>query len=675
MKLPVSWMRDFAAVPDDPSTIAGRLGSCGFEVAGVDGDVVDFEITANRPDCLSVYGLAREAATAGDVTLAPAPDGPKRPGAAGMPVSIGDAGCGRYALALAKIKVAPSPAWLADRLQAAGVRPINNIVDITNYVMIEAGHPLHAFDVAKLSGPEIRVRRARAGEKLRTLDGIDRTLDDTMLVIADRESAVAVAGVMGGAASEVSSTTTHVAIESAWFLPSSVRATSRRLGLKTEASARFERGADLTAPVRVLRRVLALIEETGTGAVIGGISDVYPRVFEPRRVALSRIRLARLLGDQIPDADVARILGRLGFGVSTGPLGWDVTVPGFRVDVAREADLIEDVGRHWGFDRIPATFPALRSAPAGMAPGVERDRRLRRVLCGAGLQEACTFTFIEREAARPFAADADVVAIANPLSEKLAVLRPSILPGLLDAVIYSRRRETAQVRLFEIGAVVHPTGESSRTGWMLTGPRSGHWSGTGGDLDVFDATGVAELAGDVFGVTVHARPADRPWFVRGRAADLFLGEGSAAVCVGCAGEIRPDLVAARGLSAGGAVVGGEIDHAALAGAGAAVPARVTPLPRYPSVVRDVSIFVSDRLPAADLRGTIRSVAPPTLVSVQEFDRYEGQAVPEGMIGLSVRLTFRDRDRTLTDADVQRATDAIVAALVAGHGAVLRGRAD
>ena len=253
MRLPLDWLREFVAAPDDAPAVASRLAACGFEVAAIEGGVIDFEITANRPDCLSVYGLAREASTAFDLDLKAAPSGSDRPGLAGIPVSIGDPGCGRYAAAVADVKVGPSPAWLSDRLMAAGVRPINNVVDVTNYVMIETGHPMHAFDIARLAGPEIRVRRARPGEPLTTLDGEARTLDETMLVIADRERAVAVAGVMGGAPSEVSAGTTRVVLESAWFVPASVRATARKLGLKTEASARFERGADITAPVRALR--------------------------------------------------------------------------------------------------------------------------------------------------------------------------------------------------------------------------------------------------------------------------------------------------------------------------------------------------------------------------------------------------------------------------------------
>jgi phenylalanyl-tRNA synthetase beta chain len=673
VKAPLTWMREFAPLPDDAAAVASRLGACGFEVASVDGDVIDFEITANRPDCLSVYGLAREAATAFDVALTSGNASlPDPQGKALLPVSIGDAGCARYAMAVASVTIGPSPEWLAARLTAAGVRPINNIVDITNYVMLEVGHPMHAFDLAKLGGPEIRVRRARDKETLVTLDGVTRTLDDTMLVIADRERAVAVAGVMGGAGSEVSAATTKVAFESAWFLPASVRSASRRLGLKTEASARFERGADISAPARALRRALQLLTQTGAGEVTGGISDVYPRPAAARTVELSRARLARLLGDTVPDTHVERILAHLGFTVRGAADGWSVDVPTFRVDVAREADLIEEVGRHWGFDRIPATFPALSAVPRPMSPAIARDRKLRRILTGAGLQEACTFTFIEREAAEPFAADADtLVPIANPLSEKFAVLRPSLLPGLVDALVYSRRRETAEVRIFESGAVFSSAGETTSVGWLLTGARLSHWSGDASPADFFDARGIADLVSAAFGVRVSARAATRPWFVPGRTAEIALGDD----VLGVVGEVVPALLAARGLPAGPPVVGGELALAPLVREDAGAPRRITPLPRFPSIVRDLSFFIGERLPAAEVRGTIRSNAPPTLVSVREFDRYQGKGVPDGMISLSVRLTFRDNDRTLTDVEVQRSVDAILAALAARHGAILRGKTE
>jgi phenylalanyl-tRNA synthetase beta chain len=674
MRVPVSWLREFVDVPD-PDQVARRLAECGFAVESLDGDVIDLEITANRPDCMSVYGIAREVATGFGVgrrpDVATGVEGARarrESGGARLPVSIGDAGCGRYALAVADVNVAPSPDWLAARVIAAGLRPINNIVDVTNYVMLELGHPMHAFDASKLAGPEIRVRRARPGEKLRTLDGQDRTLDETMLVIADRDRAVAIAGVMGGAASEVSAATGQVAIESAWFLPASVRAMSRRLGLKTEASMRFERGADPSMPARALARALALLEQIGAGRAAGPIIDVFPRPIERPPVSLSRTHLKRLLGIDVPDADVERILSALEFRVTKTASGWQVAVPTFRIDISREADLIEEVGRHYGFDRIPATFPSLQTVPRPSSPEIAQGRTVRRLLTGAGLQEAVTFTFIDEAAAALFDS-AGLVPLRNPLTEKFAVLRPSLLPGLLDAVAYNLRRESEDVRLFEVGAVFAPAGERTRAGWVLTGSRGSHWSGASGSVDFSDVKGVAELVALASGARMDVeRSDDLPWFTAGRSARLrFDGQSD-----GWVGEIAPAVLQARGLPSGTIVYGGEIELHALAAAAVSSARPIDPLPKHPSIVRDLSLVIDQRLPAADVRGTIRAHAPVTLVSVREFDRYQGKGVPEGQVSLSVRLTFRDPDRTLTDAEVQRAIEAIVAALAREHQATLRG---
>ncbi len=689
MKVPLGWLRDFVDAPADARVVAERLAECGFELAGLDNDVIDLEITANRPDCLTIAGISREVATAFRTVTHEVASATLRPPAPGVdpliPVRIEHEDCGRFALAVVDVKVGPSPSWLADRLLAAGVRPINNIVDVTNYVMIER-HPMHAFDAEKLAGPELRVRSAIPAEQLTTLDGQTRTLDPTMLVVADRDRAVSVAGVMGGANSEVSSGTRRIALEAAWWRPAQVRRTSRRLSLKTEAAARFERGADINGPVQAVARALNLIESMGAGRPVGATLDVYPHPVLAETVLLRRHALARLLGDHVPDEEVERILRSLGFGIAHAPGGWQVEVPTFRVDVRREADLIEEVGRHWGFNRIPATFPPLRGAPAASSPRVTRDRTVRRVLTAAGLQEATTFTFIEQDAARPFVADASsVVAIANPLSEKFGVLRPSLLPGLLDALIYNRRREAPSVRLFEAGSIFAPAGERHAVGWVLTGARGDHWSAADGSIDFFDAKGVAELLARAFGAAVDAHPVDLPWFVRGRAARLLVSAdrpgasarhpfaaASAGVPIGVVGQVRREVAAARGLADQEIIVAGEIDLDTLVEAGAAADRRVASLPRYPSIVRDLSILIDERLPAASVRGTIRSSAPATLITIREFDRYQGRGVPTGQVSLSVRLTFRAPDRTLTDTEVQEAVDAIVAALAGEHGAVLRG---
>jgi phenylalanyl-tRNA synthetase beta chain len=664
MKLPLDWLRQFVDVPNDAALVAARLAACGFAVESIDGDVIDFEITANRPDAMSVAGLAREAATAFGAAMHAPPHRTLSVGQTPLKVSLGDAGCGRYALAVADVTVRPSPDWLAARLVAAGIRPINNIVDVTNYVMIETGQPMHAFDAARLAGGEIRVRRARAAESLTTLDGESRTLDETMLVIADRDRAVAVAGVMGGATSEVSAGTTRIALESAWFLPASVRTTARRLGLKTEASTRFERGADLNAPVAAIARAIDLLVDVGAGAMVGGVTDVFPKAVAPRRVRLRRSRLAAVLGDHVPDADIARILTGLGFRVTAAPDGIDVDVPSFRVDVTREIDLVEEVGRHWGFDRLPASFPALRGIPRPSAPGIARGRFLRRLLGGAGLQEAVTFTFIDAAAGAPFTAPDDAVVITNPLSEKFGVLRPSIAPGLLESLRYNLNRQASDVGLFEVGTVFSATrGERPCVGWVLSGTRGSHWSAATADITFSDTKGIAELLASACGVAMDVVSADdRPWLTPGQRATVILG-GHRAGWIG-------RLATPPGEEP---VFAGELDIEHLSGGASAAPRAIHALPRYPSVVRDLSILIDERLPAADVRGTIRTIAPDTLVSVREFDRYQGKGVPDGQVSLSIRLTFRHPDRTLTDAEVQQAIETIVGALSTHHQAALRGR--
>src|SRR5262245_53654511 len=426
MKILLSWLREFVDVPGTAEQIATTMSVRGFAVEGVeslpeyteavsaDGTVartpaasadavIDFEVTANRPDCRSVAGMAREIATAYGLQV-------RRPVAGGSSLALtslksveqGDIDiaieskelCPRYVGAVADVKVGPSPEWMQARLRAAGVRPISNIVDVTNYVLLELGQPMHAFDYTKLGGGKIRVRTAQPGETLRTLDGQMRSLTPDMLVIADAERPVAIAGVMGGADSEVSGETQTIVLESAYFTAQSVRRTSKALRLKTEASIRFERGTDPRLPVTAMERACALLELTRAGTARGTILDRYPLRLEPAVLRLRRDRVTGLLGTAVPDQDVKRILEGLGFAIRDTGTGWDVTVPTRRVDVLREVDLIEEVARHYGFDRIPVTFPALTAPPPPIDPRIMQARGLRAIMTGAGFSEAVTFGFI-----------------------------------------------------------------------------------------------------------------------------------------------------------------------------------------------------------------------------------------------------------------------------------------
>jgi len=684
MRLVLSWLRDFVDIDASADQIAEKIGLRGFEVASVESlpnhpaypdkpeGVIDFEVTANRPDCLSVMGLAREVATAFNIPYAPThvTNGAVVPTGANdrLKIALEDEQLGpEYVGAVMDITNVLSPEWIKLRLQAAGVRPISAIVDITNYVMIERGHPMHAFDLAKLAGGEIKVRRAKKGEVLTTLDNVERKLDDEMLVIADRDRAQAVAGVMGGLHSEVSAGTKTIVLESAYFMPASVRKTSKRLGLKTEASARFERGADINGALDAMQRAIALIDFIKAGKVSGPIVDCYPSPRKPLTLHLRRDRLAALLGVRVPDDDVVRILRSLGLGVAAAGDGWDAVAPTFRVDLLREVDLIEEVGRHYGFERLPTTFPVMKQPAPPPDPRIARDDLIRRVMTAAGLAEAVTFGFIEAKAAALFEPDtAKLVPLANPLTAKFDTLRPMLLPGLVDAVAHNRRHGRKDVGLFEIGTRFAPTGETRAVALTLTGAATEHWKGGAREADFFDAKGIVETLGKALGVPLQFQTGNVSYLVDGQTAKIM----SAGKAVGIAGRVAPAIVDQRGAPKQDAVFVAELDLDALSAAAVSRGDKARPLPRHPFVVRDLSIVVDAALPAETIRGTIQSAGAGSLSSVGFFDRYQGKGVPEGKVSLSLRLTFQ-ADRTLTDAEVQAQFDTILAALKDKHAAVQR----
>ncbi len=683
MRIVLPWLSELVAVPGEPERIASEIALRGFEVASVeDGPipVIDFEVTANRPDCMNHLGIAREASVIWNLPVTP-------PAVATLDtigsqsdvsVSIEDPElCPRYCAQVFDIRVGPSPRWLAERLEAAGVRPINNIVDITNYVMLEFGQPMHAFDLDRLAGRRLIVRRAREEETLKTLDGIERELDEEMLVIADADHATAIGGVMGGRSSEIGPGTTRMALESAYFQPGSVRRTSKRLGLKTEASIRFERGGDVAAPPVGIARAAALFEKIEAGRAVGALVDRYASPRPAVGVTLRAERIKRLLGQHVPPADVPRILEPLGFRVAAETSGrserWEVTVPSFRVDVTREADLVEEIGRHYGFDRLPVTFPPLEAPQPPPDPAIARTRQVRQVLTAAGFSEAMTFAFIERQAALPFCErGTEPPAVANPLSESYAVLRPSLLPGLVDAAAHNRRRERRDIQLFETGSRFTAAGEGRAAAMLWCGSAEPlHWSAPARAVTFFDVKGVVEQLCSAFGVATEFISADRDFLVKGRSAEVWTIERDGRHLLGVVGQLTPTVVGARGFPDTEEVYAAEIDLTQLGALAAGDDLRAQALPRHPSIVRDLSILVDEVLPAAAVRGTIRSAAPATLASIVEFDRYQGKGVPEGRVSLSLRLTFRAPDRTLTDEEVQDATGRVLTALRTTHGAEQR----
>ena len=535
MRLPCLWLTELVKVPGDPESIAAALALRGFKVASVQHGrqpVIDFEITANRPDCLSVIGLAREASAAFGLPLQ-LPDRAMPPAGQPQPieVTIEDPDlCPRYCAQVFEVRpngLRESPAWMRERLEACGVRGINAIVDVTNYVMLEMGQPTHAFDLARLAGRALRIRRAKPGEKIRTLDGLDRALEPDMLVIADAERAQAIGGVMGGAPSEIGPGTKLLVLESAYFKPASVRRTSKRLGLKTEASTRFERGADVNAAPAAIARAAALLQQIGAAQPLGPTIDKYPAPRPLLTLTLRSSRIEGLLGMRIADADVPRILEPLGFEIAPRAshlaprTEWTVTIPSFRVDVLREVDLIEEIARHDGYVGLPATFPELTVPQPPPDARTLRDRLLRQVLTACGLSEAVTFAFIEVAAAAPFAEASAIVSVENPLSESYAVLRPSLLPGLVDAAAHNRRREHHDIRLFETGTRFSTAGETRAVAAVWSGAGAPpHWSGPSRPADFADVKGVVEALGRALGVELDYAPASVPYLVAGRTAEV-----------------------------------------------------------------------------------------------------------------------------------------------------------
>jgi phenylalanyl-tRNA synthetase beta chain len=645
------------------------VGSSFLEAYGLDDVRLVVDVTPNRPDLLSHLGLAREVAPGGerDLRLPPLPDsaaasleirGHGRSGSTGgVEVTIDDPdGCPRYLGAVIRgVRVGPSPAWLASRLRNVGLRPINNVVDATNYVLLEIGQPLHAFDLDRL-GRTVRVRRATAGERIRTLDGTDRELDAHTLVIADGFRPVAVAGVMGGEDTEVSDATTDLFLECALFEPRSVRRTARALGLSTDSSYRFERGVDPELQPRALRRLAELILGVAGGRVEGEALDLHPAPVERTTVPLRIERVQRVLGVPIPAARVEAVLGDIGFAVAAGaPL--QVSVPGHRPDVTREIDLIEEVARRVGYDVFPEEFQPFRPSAVPQDALVPVAQRLREHFRGAGFLESRTVGFAPAAEGR--------VPLLNPLSAEESHLRDSLVPGLLRRVEHNWARGTRDVRLFEIGTVFLPDSgerprEEVRVAAACTGLRQpSHWTGTGADsaYDAWDLRALLEeLAGWLGGG--RAAPADPVWLAP------WTREGERLVL-----ERDGQMV-----GGGGRVAEHAIDAPAWAEPLWVLEARVTaddpstkevryrPLPDRPASERDLALLTPASVAAEQVERSIREAAGELLEDVGPFDVYEGPGVPEGTRSVAWRLRFRAADRTLTDAEVDVAVGRVLAAL-------------
>jgi phenylalanyl-tRNA synthetase beta chain len=640
-------------------------------------EVLELEITPNRPDLMGVYGVARDlhavtgAALAEDPTDADAEPHGDDSADDHISIEIDPEICLRFtARVFEDVKIGPSPLWLKQRLMAAGQRPISNVVDITNYVMLTTAQPLHAFDLDKVRGGRIDVRRATDGERMVTLDDAERVFTSEMGLVCDAEGPSGIAGIMGGQVSEVSDATTRVLMEAATWVGPNIMRTSKALGLRSEASARFEKQLHPEQAIAAQRLAARLMVELCGARMVPGTVDVYPQPAQPRLAPLRHERISKLLGAEIEPGTVAGILERLGFERADG--GW--RVPPWRdSDVRREADLIEEVARIHGLDKLPTTLPARRSAVGRLTPSQRLRRRLEDLLRDRGLDECISYSFISPQAiTRLRLVDEEgMLPLQNPLSEDQSWMRPLLLPGLLDAARHNSAHGRPEVALFESAHVYRwsrpldeapegspggmtPADERQHLGVLQTQALPGGWRSEPHAADFFSARAVLEAVLEVAQVDWRAQPEAQPFLHPGRSAAVIAGERN----VGWVGELHP-LVAAEWELAGPAA-GFEIDLDAVEQLGR--PQAYRDVSSFPAVLQDIAVVVGEDVSAATVIDTVRTAGEPLLATVELFDVFRGEQVGEGEKSLALRLSFQAPDRTLTDAEVAEPRQAIEAAL-------------
>lgn len=669
-----SWLAELVdGLPEDPERIAEWLTALGLAVesrqeAGED-VVYDVEVTPNRPDCLGHYGIARElaVATGGRLTDLPEPleSDPDAAASGSVPVTIDPAAaedCRRYVGVLIEgVENRPSPEWMQRRLRAIGLRPINCVVDVTNYVLWETGQPLHAFDVDRLAGPAIGVRRAAEGEELTTLDGERRTLRSGMLLITDAERPIALAGVIGGADSEVEDSTTRILIESAHFAPGAVRRAARELDLATDASHRFERGVDPEICLVAATRAATLVAELTGGRLMPPPADVRSgsRLRELRG-RLEHERLEAFAGFPVAVSEVERILAGLGFRLEAEGDGvWRVEVPSWRYfDFERtdgrgevwEADLFEEVLRQVGFDRIPSALPVVAGPDAESAPAAVRRGRLRAALQGLGFHEAVSYAFGSAEEAERFPARVGgaPARLTNPISQRYAVLRRSLLPGLVESARFNLNRGASEVRLFEIGDVFGEAGarveESETVAVLQGGEPSAPWDRRQ-TPDLFTLKGSLEAVAGGMGLAIEFRPTELPGWVPGTAAEILPAGGNEPI--GCLGQVDDAELPA-------AVFAAELELDAAGAEDRFVEVEIPP--RHPGVHVDLTLTHSTEVAWRDLSEAIRSLAGDHLVGFRLRDRYSGEGVPAGCVNTTIGFFYQSPERSLTQEEVNTEQD-------------------
>ncbi len=644
------------------------------EALDLGGDVIDFEITSNRPDCLSIVGMAREfAVTTGKTLTMPEITVKKGEGniADDLQIEVKDTElCPRYIARVVKdIKIEPSPQWMRRRLAAAGVRPINNIVDITNYVMLELGQPMHAFDLDKVAGRKIIVRRANPGESLVTLDDKNRNLTPDMLVIADSEKPIAMAGVMGGANTEITDATNQIVFESALFNGASVRMTSKALGLRSESSSRFEKGLDINMALTAVDRAVQLVQELGAGTIVEGHIDVLNASTEKRQLKVDINKINNLLGLNLEYSEITGILNDLGLESSVEGELLTVLVPTFRNDIEGAADLAEEVARIYGYDRIPMT---LMESSASKGTITEEQRllaQIKQALVGMGMYEVITYSFNsprvyesigwKEEDKKP-----DVVTILNPLGEDQSIMRTTLFPQILQVMSHNYNHRLESCSIFEINPIFLPKSLplTDLPDEVLTLAMGEY----GENSDFYSLKGKLEKLVSLLGLAdrVSFQPGTHSALHPGRTAEVLL-DGEA---IGVFGEVHPRI--SEGYEIGVRAVLGELNLQVLLDQ-ADTNKQYKSLPRYPAVTRDLAFVVEKRVPAAKILDTIRKGGGSILEEVELFDIYEGSQIPEGHKSMAYALSYRASDRTLKDDEVNKAHDKIIGMLEADLGASLR----
>ena len=680
-----NWLARYVELPEETSHLAELLTRCGMVVEDIrshsDGALLDLDIPSNRVDAMNHYGLAREIATARRSDLQ-APEilvNESDPATDQLTaIAIDDLnGCPRYTARLIRgVKVEPSPQWLANLIESIGLRPLNNVADITNFVLWEFGHPLHAFDFDQLVDHQIVVRRARKSESFVALDHIEHNLTSSDLVIADGQRPVALAGVIGGAETSITNRTVNVLIEGAWFDPATVRATAHRLNLHTDASHRFERSPAHDGMLLAIDRAASLIQEIGGGALSRGTVDVVGTLPEPVNTTLRHTRLKGLLGIEVPSSEVEEILTRLGFSLEAKTGGYDVGVPSFRPDVTREEDLIEEVGRHNGYDRLPATLPVVRSIQDSGTPEILGEQRLKQSLVAAGCREIMSSSLSSLLEQSGFVGQVeDLVSINNPISEELSVLRAHLVPGLLGAVAHNLNHGQTSLRLFEVGrCFAGPLTDDGVTEYWsmaiaLTGSqRRDHWKDVSTPVDFYDLKGIVEHVTNQMAWPKWQWGAGKSPGIDQSATALIRNGAGGNIPAGWAGRISADTAQTFDIDAEVWVVELNIDKPI------GLPHPTTPyrpVSRFPGGSRDVALVLPEGSNYGVVETTVRVAAAEAmlpLAGITLIEIYKGDEIPPGHRGMTLRFTFRAADRTLTAAEIEAGQKKLVDTLSKKLGA-------